>query len=247
MNNRQVINEFLEQLRSVLATTIESVVNVTPAAMSPHGWRVRMTRADQTVLTVTFDADGAAALAGALHAGERRDNDSIADAIQELCSHTIAALGQPESGDAPAFELGPVELLPWQPAVGELVAGLQAPALSAPLTVAIALTDAQHAASAGSALPSVPVAQESGRLGVIMDIDLPLVVRFGFTEMPLKTLAALGPGSLIPLARAPEDPVEVIVGGRVVAHGEVVVVDGSYGVRIVDRVGEREPARRMEV
>jgi len=78
-----------------------------------------------------------------------------------------------------------------------------------------------------------------------MDIELPMVVRFGCTDLPLKTLSTLGPGSLIDLSRAPEDPVEVLVGGRVVAHGEVVVVSGSYGIRIVDVVEGRSQALGM--
>lgn len=78
------------------------------------------------------------------------------------------------------------------------------------------------------------------RLDVLLDIDLPLVVRFGCTDMPLKSLASLGPGSIIDLGRAPDDPVELLVGNRVLARGEVVVVGGSYGIRIVDVVSQRE-------
>jgi flagellar motor switch protein FliN/FliY len=81
---------------------------------------------------------------------------------------------------------------------------------------------------------------DASRFGVLMDIDVPLVVRFGCTDMSLKALSRIGPGSVIDLSRAPEDPVEVLVGGRVVAHGQVVVVSGHYGIRIVDVV-ERRP------
>lgn len=84
------------------------------------------------------------------------------------------------------------------------------------------------------------------RLDVLLDIDLPLVVRFGCTDMPLKALAGLGPGSIIDLGRAPDDPVELLVGNRVLAHGEVVVVSGSYGIRIVDVVSQRERLQGLE-
>jgi flagellar motor switch protein FliN/FliY len=247
MNSRQVIHEFLEQLRSVLSTTVEAPVSIVPAAMSTQAWRVRMSRSDHTVLTVTFDADGAAVLAAALHSSERRDHASIADAIHELCSHAIAAIA-PGQNEGVAIELAPAELVSWQSAAGELVAGLQALPLSAPLTVGLALSDAREASRtprASAPPPNEPI-QEPERMGVLMDIDLPLVVRFGCIDMPLKALAALGPGSLIELARTPEDPVDVIVGGRVVARGEVVVVEGSYGIRIVELVGERDAVRRVE-
>ena len=84
------------------------------------------------------------------------------------------------------------------------------------------------------------------RIEVLLDIDLPLVVRFGRTELPLRQLTRLGPGSVIDLGRSPDDPVEVLVSNRVVARGEVVVVSGSYGIRILDVVSQRERVRSME-
>ena len=64
--------------------------------------------------------------------------------------------------------------------------------------------------------------------------------------MPLRQLTRLGPGSVIDLGRSPDDPVEVLVSNRVVARGEVVVVSGSYGIRILDVVSQRERVRSME-
>lgn len=91
-----------------------------------------------------------------------------------------------------------------------------------------------------------PAGAESRTLDVIMDIDLPLVVRFGRTELPLKTLTTLGPGSVIDLGRAPDEPVEVLISNRVVARGEVVIVAGSYGVRVLDVISPAERARSLE-
>ena len=85
------------------------------------------------------------------------------------------------------------------------------------------------------------------RIEVILDIDLPVVVRFGRTELPLRTLTRLGPGSVIDLGRSPDDPVEVMVSDRVIARGEVVVVGGNYGIRILDVVSPSERMRSMEV
>jgi len=108
---------------------------------------------------------------------------------------------------------------------------------------------AQPAEAAANSAPAQAVSHEptpNERLGVLLDIDLPLVVRFGCTDMPLKSLAALGPGSTIDLGRAPDDPVELLVGNRVLAHGEVVVVSGSYGIRIIDVVSQRDRLQGLE-
>ena len=83
---------------------------------------------------------------------------------------------------------------------------------------------------------------DTSRIDVILDIDLPVVVRFGRTELPLRMLTRLGPGSVIDLGRSPDEPVEVMVSNRVVARGEVVIVGGNYGIRIIDVVS---PSERM--
>lgn len=83
-------------------------------------------------------------------------------------------------------------------------------------------------------------------LAVLMDIDLPLVVRFARTDLTLKALTELGPGSIVDMGRSPEDPVEILVGGQVVAQGEVVVVGGNYGVRIINLLGPAERLRALE-
>ena len=85
-----------------------------------------------------------------------------------------------------------------------------------------------------------PLVRSRTGIDVILDIELPLVVRFGRTELPLRALARLGPGSLIDLGRSADDPVDVLVSNRVVARGEVVVVGGNYGVRDARR---GQPAR----
>ncbi|MGE3276364.1 MAG: FliM/FliN family flagellar motor switch protein [Vicinamibacterales bacterium] len=82
-------------------------------------------------------------------------------------------------------------------------------------------------------------------LDVILDIDLPVTVRFGVTDLPLNSLARLGPGSIIDLARSPDDPVDLLVSGKVVARGEVVVVSGNYGVRILEVVSTADRIRSM--
>jgi len=85
-------------------------------------------------------------------------------------------------------------------------------------------------------------APASDRLQAVLDVDLPLVVRFGSAVMPLRQLAGLGSGSTVDMNRSPDDPVELLVGDRVIARGEVVVVDGNYGVRITELTNQTRTA-----
>lgn len=104
---------------------------------------------------------------------------------------------------------------------------------------------AQEAAAPGSAEPPAPGAlaaplashqrEESPRnIERLLDVELDVVVRFGVTNVPLRSVVRMGVGTMIELNRAVQEPVELLVNGRQFARGEVVVVDGYYGIRITE-------------
>lgn len=84
-------------------------------------------------------------------------------------------------------------------------------------------------------------------LAALLDVDLPLVVRFARTEMSLRALAQLGPGSMVDMGRSPDAPVQLLIGSQVIAEGEVVVVGGNYGVRITSLVSPADRLRAMDL
>ena len=65
-----------------------------------------------------------------------------------------------------------------------------------------------------------------------MDVELPVSISFGRTRIPLKDVLKLTTGSIVELNRGVGEPVEVLVNQSLIARGEVVVIDGNYGVRI---------------
>lgn len=67
---------------------------------------------------------------------------------------------------------------------------------------------------------------------LLMDVQLPITVSFGRTRLPLRDVLDLEPGALIPLERAEGQLVEIRVNRSVIGYGEVVAVDGQYGIRI---------------
>lgn len=80
-------------------------------------------------------------------------------------------------------------------------------------------------------------------IDLLLDVEMDVTVRFGLTEMPLGEIVRIGIGSMIELNRTIDEPVELLVNGSPFALGEVVVVDGYYGVRIVD-IGTAEERSR---
>lgn len=88
---------------------------------------------------------------------------------------------------------------------------------------------------AGIGLPELAGAGAPGAprdLRLLADVSLELSVQLGRVRLPLRDLLALTPGSVLELDRTAGEPVDVLVNGRLIARGEVVVVDGDFAVRI---------------
>jgi flagellar motor switch protein FliN/FliY len=84
-------------------------------------------------------------------------------------------------------------------------------------------------------LPELAASHAAGEvreLRLLGDVQLELSVQLGRVRLPLRDLLSLSPGAVLELDRNAGDPVDVLVNGRLIARGEVVVVDGDFGVRI---------------
>ena len=101
--------------------------------------------------------------------------------------------------------------------------------------------------SAGSGLeppaPSNSGATLSPGIELLLDVELEASLRFGCRELPLGEILDLGPGDVVQLDRHVSDPVDLIVGDKIVARGEVVLVNGNFGLRITEVAA---PRKRLE-
>lgn len=88
--------------------------------------------------------------------------------------------------------------------------------------------------------PAVAAAEEKRRIELLADVELPVSISFGKAHIPLKDVLKFTNGSIIELRRAVSEPVDVVVNNCVIARGEVVVVEGNFGVRIQRVVSRRE-------
>ena len=78
--------------------------------------------------------------------------------------------------------------------------------------------------------------QPSGEVGLslLYDIQLDATLQFGSREMLLRDVLALGPGDVVELDRHVSEPVDLVIGDRIVARGEVVVTNGNFALRITE-------------
>ncbi len=103
------------------------------------------------------------------------------------------------------------------------------------------------AAQAGDRDARLPAQSPAGTLTpgleLLLDVELEASLRFGAREMPLGEILELGPGDVVELDRRVADPVDLIVGDKIVARGEVVLVNGNFGLRVTEVAA---PKRRLE-
>lgn len=100
-------------------------------------------------------------------------------------------------------------------------------ALDRKLGSAVALS-AARAVSYPSASDSTPAAN----LGLVLDVELNVTLRFGQRQLTLREILGLTSGSVVELDRQVDEPVDLVLDGRVVARGEAVIIDGNYGLRV---------------
>jgi flagellar motor switch protein FliN/FliY len=105
-------------------------------------------------------------------------------------------------------------------------------------------TGAGDAPGVRSAPPSPgPTPGLTPGLELLLDVELEASLRFGAREMPLGEILDLGPGDVVELDRHVADPVDLIVGDKIVARGEVVLVNGNFGLRVTEVAA---PRKRLE-
>jgi flagellar motor switch protein FliN len=102
---------------------------------------------------------------------------------------------------------------------------------------------AQPAAEPSIESAQAPPAALSPGIELLLDVELEATLRFGCREMPLGEILDLGPGDVVQLDRHVADPVDLLVGDKIVARGEVVLVNGNFGLRVTEVAA---PRKRLE-
>jgi flagellar motor switch protein FliN/FliY len=83
-------------------------------------------------------------------------------------------------------------------------------------------------------------------LDMILDVHVNLSMEVGHTRIPIRNLMQLNQGSVVELDRAAGEPLDVFVNGTLIAHGEVVVVNEKFGIRLTDVISPAERIRKLK-
>ena len=95
----------------------------------------------------------------------------------------------------------------------------------------------QRAVWAAMDEPETPDGTEARNLDIVLDIPLEVSVELGRKRMSIREILDLGTGSIVELDKLAGEPVELLANGRLVARGEVVVIEDNFGVRITEIIG----------
>ncbi|BAN53269.1 flagellar motor switch protein FliN [Pseudomonas putida] len=98
---------------------------------------------------------------------------------------------------------------------------------------------------ASSPKPNENVSLEGPNLDVILDIPVNISMEVGSTEINIRNLLQLNQGSVIELDRLAGEPLDVLVNGTLIAHGEVVVVNEKFGIRLTDVISPSERIKKL--
>ncbi len=96
-----------------------------------------------------------------------------------------------------------------------------------------------------SQMPMPEASKTSGSIDLLMDVKLPIAVELGRSEMEIKEIMEFAPGTVIELNKMAGDLVDILVNGRLVAQGEVVVVDEHFGVRVTHLLSPRDRVKSL--
>jgi flagellar motor switch protein FliN/FliY len=181
--------------------------------------------------------------------------EAVEELLRQVAGHVATAL-KPRWGEVHLrLEFGPAPS--WSPGVSGWIGS----AAGAPFIlwlewqVSAALVAAQRSATSAAIPPEAPAPAltrdppqaassepaPGDKLDMFMDVELGVSLRFGGRSMLLREILELGPGSVVELDRQVQEPVDLLLDGKLIARGEVVVVDGNYGMRVLEVVSAALP------
>ncbi|SRR6056297_1594426 len=102
-----------------------------------------------------------------------------------------------------------------------------------------ALAEGQDEGSAGASSAEI-------NLESLLDVPVTLSVEIGRSKLAIRDLVSLNQGSVVELDREVNEPLDLLVNGTLMARGEVVVVDGQFGLRLIDIVSPRERLKKLK-
>jgi flagellar motor switch protein FliN/FliY len=159
-------------------------------------------------------------------------------------------MGMPQMGGVPNMgmpQMGGMQM-PGMPMGGMQMPGMQMPGMQnmgmPGMSMPLGSTNVQPVQFPNLMQPKLG-AHEAGNIGLIMDVSMEMTVELGRTRKLIKEILGMGEGTIIELDKLAGEPVDILVNHKLIAKGEVVVIDENFGVRVTEIVSPMERINDM--
>ncbi|MCL1884789.1 MAG: flagellar motor switch phosphatase FliY [Defluviitaleaceae bacterium] len=237
------IGEAMNQMVGSASTSLSSMIKEKVDIDTPHPFMLEFDSGNSILTTAGFEPDELiASVAFKMEIGELIDSeimqiypmDFATELVSKLRGHM---LGEPAEPEIPITA----------PAAPAPVAAAPAPVAAAPAAAPPPV--AASAAAPVSAVQPLPqnvqaaqfvpfdqqeVYQQKENMGIIMDVPLEISVELGRTHKKISEILEFSPGTVLELDKLAGEPIDIIVNGKFVAKGDVVVIDENFGIRITE-------------
>jgi flagellar motor switch protein FliN/FliY len=159
--------------------------------------------------------------------------DAAEEFVRQVAGHVTTAI-KPLYGET-QLRVDAGEKPAWSPAAAGCLQSAEPAPFQIEWQVSAALAAALHPAEKPAAATAA-MNNPDGKLDLLLDVGLEVSLRFGGRRMLLREILELGAGSVVELDRQVEEPAELLLDGKLIARGEVVLVDGNYGLRVTELV-----------
>lgn len=236
---QSAVNEALSQMMGSMTTTLSTLLGGKYLILPPVSEKVNLENRPSLISGLS-DEDVVVYVSYDLRLGDVIEDEMVqllpVSMAKDMVSKLLSAAGGVEE------PVAKVESQPAKQTVETQRAASPSTELSKkPKAQPIEAKPVQFAPLQPQAAPSVP----PKNIDLILDIPLKVTVELGKTEMYIRDILNLGPGSIIELDKLAGEPVEVLVNGKPIARGEVVVIDENFGVRITDIISPRERLEKL--
>lgn len=255
-----LIDQFTSKLASTIAglTGEKNRANATPLDVGPVNqglmWRQPFQNLGGAVWIVAADESWRSVGGAVLNAlGIEESADQLRSEYLELVRQAAAGVAQAIS-EKLGMEVTPgvgeqtqaIGEAQWSSVELTLAEGSARIAIGFDAALLAALMAKRSREIASTENANAKTAGNSKTFDVLLDLELPVSISFGRAHVPLKDVLKLAVGSIVKLNRAVGDRVEVIVNNCVIARGQVVVVDGNFGVRIDNVISTQERLKTLD-
>lgn len=259
---QEAMNQMMGSAATSMSTIFGKKVDISPPSIDllnlPDGEGVETIPPDDKLIKISFR----------LKIGDLIDSNIMqllplsfgTKLVQELMNPSETSIPESKPEPQPAVQMGKTEE-PQQPAAAyqnTMQPPPQAPQQSMPQQNYAA--EPQHIGSSfqGASQPNVQPAvfssfdpyqnqaPETKNLNMLLDIPLQVTVELGRTKRSVKEILELSPGSIIELDKLAGEPVDILVNNRLIAQGEVVVIDENFGVRVTDIISQSDRIKKLK-